>query len=524
MEPIILALALAFVAGLVVRSIGYPPLLGYLLAGFAASAMDLGSAESLEPIAEAGILLLLFTIGLKLRIESLTPVYVWGTALINMAAVIPLTTAVILLVSSFFPQLAIDSQQTAWTLAFALSFSSTVLAVKLFDERGDVTSFYANIAIGILVVQDLLAVVYLSVSLASYPSPFAALLLLIPLFRHQIGRLLRAIGHGELLLLSGVVFALGAAALADFLHVKGGLAALAAGVLLAYSDTRKAKEIHDQLMGLKNLLLIGFFLQIGYYGFPSVPMIVVAGVLSLLLVLRPLIYFSLLTLFGLRARTSYLAGMSLATYSEFGLIVAAVAVTSGTLGVEWVTTLALAMCLSFFIATPLNEKIHFLYRKYQEPLERYERKELLPQERIESLGDADTVVLGMGRVGRTAYESLMERTATKLVGVDENYGVIGRLREQGFNCVRGDAADPDFWQRSKLQSRKLILVSLSNHQENLAVAHMAQELGCIERLCVVARFPDEKQQLEELGCVSFYLYEDTGRDFAEYSQRIASEH
>jgi len=146
-EPLIIVLA--FGAGLLFREFGFPPLLGYLLAGFA------------QPLAEAGILLLLFTVGLKLKPADLQPRYVWGSALAHMVIAVPLTALVIVVVGQLYGPLAFEHAAAPWLLAFALSFSSTVLAIKLFDDRGEGSSFYARNAIGVLVVQDVLAVIFL---------------------------------------------------------------------------------------------------------------------------------------------------------------------------------------------------------------------------------------------------------------------------------------------------------------------------------------------------------------------------
>lgn len=521
MEPLIIVLA--FATGLAFKQFGYPPLLGYLIAGFAAHALGLGSREALAPLADAGILLLLFTIGLKLNPRDLAPRYVWGSAIAHMVIAVPLTAAVILAVGLVYAPLEFDNPWAPWVLAFALSFSSTVLAIKLFDERGESTSFYATNAIGILVVQDVLAVIFLVMSADYWPSPWALALFALPLLRPVIARLLEKAGHGELLMLAGVLLTFGAAAVFESVALKSGLGALVVGMLVAQSSPVKAKELYERLSGLRDLLLIGFFLEIGFYGFPSVPLMIVAVVLSLLVVLRPIIYFALLTRFGLRARTGLLSGLSLFSYSEFGLIVAAIAVDKGTLPAGWITTLALAMSLSFFLATPVNRKAHALYRQHAERLKAHERKTRLPEEVIGSLGDASTVVLGMGRVGRGAFDALRDAGHERIVGVEENYLRAGQLDASGYPCIHGDASDRDFWERTGLAERSMILVSLTNHRENLRVARLARELGYANLLAVSVRYPDECAELEELGCAAYYLYEGTGRDFATFALGRADE-
>jgi len=167
------------------------------VAGFAAHMAGIGDGESLTPLAEAGIILLLFTIGLKLEPANLTPRYVWGSAILHMVIAFPLTAGVIYLVGSLYAPLHFENAIEPWMLAFALSFSSTVLAIKLFDERGESNSFYASIAIGILVVQDVLAVIFLVVTSGHYPSLYAIALLALPLTIPLLRRFLPLLGHVE---------------------------------------------------------------------------------------------------------------------------------------------------------------------------------------------------------------------------------------------------------------------------------------------------------------------------------------
>ncbi len=521
MDPLVLLLA--FVAGLAFRRANMPPLLGFLLAGFVGNALGWSSLEALAPLADAGILLLLFTIGLKLDPKDLAPRYVWGSALLHIVIVVPLTAAALYIVASLYSPLSFQHPAGPWTLAFALSFSSTVLAIKLFDDRGETASFYARIAIGILVVQDVLAVVYLVATSGHWPAPWALALLALPLAAPLLRRLLPAVGHGELLLLAGILFAFGAAALFEAAALKGGLGALVAGMLLKHAHRAKAKEVYEQLHGLQNLLLIGFFVQIGYYGLPSMEMMVISSLIASLTLLRPVVYFAVLTRFGLRARTGWLTGLSLFSYSEFGLIVAAIAVEAEVLRPVWVTTIALALAISFVMATPANRLAHELFRRHEARLLRHESEERLPEERVGSLGDARTVILGMGRIGRGAYDALALIAAESgnfaragIVGVEENVGLVAQRREDGYACIHGDASDRDFWERTGLAQRDTILVGLTIHRENLRVVRMARELGFTGTLGVACRFPDERRELEALGCRAYYLYEDVGGDFARH--------
>ncbi len=512
MDAVIILLALG--AGLIFRRLNYPPLLGYLLAGFLAHELGVGNIDVITPLADLGILLLLFTIGLKLNLKELAAPHVWGTALIHMVIAVLLTVPVIMAAGYWLPALKFTDSVSAWTLAFALSFSSTVFAVKIFDERGESAAFHASIAIGILIIQDIFAVCYLVFTSDKPIEPTALLLLALPLVRPLLLYLQKLSGHGELLVLFGVVCAIGGAELFELVNLKGGLGALLFGVMLGNNE--RANELYKNLLNLKDLFLIGFFLQIGYYGLPSMEMLFVAVSLALLIFLRPLIYYFLLVMFKVRARTAFLSGVALFNYSEFGLIVATIAVTSGILSHEWLTTLALAMSISFFFATPFNTRVHDLFNKNYEFLDKFERDERLPQEIIPNIGDVKVAILGMGRVGQGAYEALQEKYPGMVAGIEENQARVDRLVKKGINCIHGDANDYEFWSQSTLLECEKIFVCLSNHRENMYIVELARETGYENTLAVVSHFDDQQRELEENGCVAFNLFAEAGHGFAKH--------
>jgi glutathione-regulated potassium-efflux system ancillary protein KefC len=203
-------------------------------------------------------------------------------------------------------------------------------------------------------------------------------------------------------------------------------------------------------------------------------------------------------------------------------VVAGFAVSAGILPPEWITTIAVAVTLSFFVATPINSRIHHFYLKYGPMLQRVERKQRLQAEIPANLGDASIVVLGMGRVGQGAYQRLVDLHGETVVGVEENYENVQAHRKAGINCVHGDATDFDFWAHSGLKDKTLILISLTNHSENLVAMELAHELDYSGELAVVSRYPDQREELERLGCIAFNLYGEAGHGFADHvMERLA---
>jgi len=512
LDPIIILLAL--VAGLAVRKIQLPPMLGYLVAGFVVSGIGIETGNFINQLAHAGVTLLLFTIGLKLNIRELATFRVWGVASSHMLISAALFGGLLFLAAPLLVDYYNLSSEAVWTIAFALSFSSTVLAVKVFEGRGEGASMHAKIAIGILVMQDFVAVIYLTLSTGKVPDISALYLLLLLPLRPMLLKLLKSSGHGELIILFGITLAFGGYALFESVGLKGDLGALLVGVLL--SNHKKSSELSKSLLDLKDLFLVGFFLSIGLYGIPQASMLVLALVLALISVIKPMLFFILFTGCRLRARTALLGAFSLSSYSEFGLIVAAIAAANGIISNDWVVILALALAISFFIAVPMNTKSHWFYNRFKQLLYRFERIKRLPEEEPVTLGAATVVVLGMGRVGGGAYEYLTKQYGDKVVGVEENTNKVRSMQEKGINVIHGDASDRDFWYGPDLDHIKLIMVSLTKHAENLDAVSLLKELNYRGQIAVIARFPDELAELKSQGCVAFDLYAEAGHGFAEH--------
>jgi len=149
-------------------------------------------------------------------------------------------------------------------------------------------------------------------------------------------------------------------------------------------------------------------------------------------------------------------------------------------------------------------------------LKSFEKHPRLDAEIVGQLGNANMVVLGMGRVGKGVYNYLKDECAAEVIGVEEDLKRCKDSNALGFDCVHGDATDRDFWERTGLINRDVIYVSLSNHRENLSVVTLARELGYKNTLAVSSQFEEEKTELEALGCISFNVYSNVGTGFAEH--------
>ncbi|MEA2078384.1 MAG: cation:proton antiporter family protein [Pseudomonadota bacterium] len=518
MQADIVAIAIAFILGLGARFVGLPPLVGYLIGGFALYAAGMRASVTLLEFSEMGVTLLLFSIGLKLRLGTLLMPQIWGVASLHMAITVALASLFIyaLGIGGLAAFAGLDLQLLI-LVAFALSFSSTVFAVKVLEEKGEMGSFYGRIAIGILIIQDIAAVIFLAASTGKIPSPWALLLFaLIPL-KPVLHKMLEKSGHGELQVLFGLTLALGGAQIFEMAGVKGDLGALILGVLLA-SHVR-ASELARQLLGFKDLFLVGFFLTIGLSGPLKLDAIWIALLLLLLLVpLKTVLFFALLSAFRVRVRTALLTSLSLANYSEFGLIVAAIAVSSGWLASEWLIIIAIALSVSFIIAAPLNTAAHSLYARFRAALARFEAPRRIAEEAILDPGDAEVIVIGMGRVGSVAYDHVRQQMGDVVLGVDIDDETVETLKDSGRRVMLGSATDPDHWARVQLDANrvKLILLAMPKYEENLFATGQLRALGYSGKIAAIAKYPDEITALQEAGVDRAYnLYAEAGAGFAE---------
>ncbi|MGB5446015.1 MAG: cation:proton antiporter, partial [Psychromonas sp.] len=432
---LLLFIGTAFTFGMVVNFTTLPPMVGFLLAGFVLNFFGFESTEGLVTLANLGVTLLLFSIGLKLDIRTLFKGEVWGGASIHIITSIVFYTLFLstlkLIGLMFFIDLGI---MEVVLVSFALSFSSTVFAVKILEEKSETSSLYGRIAIGILIMQDIFAVLFLTISLGQIPSIWALALLGLPLIRPLLFKLLDRAGHGELLVLYGFFLALVVGAgLFKLVGLKADLGALIAGMLLASHPS--AKNMANSLFNLKELFLICFFLNIGLGGLPNTGHLMVAGILSILLAGKIILYFFTLSQFKLRSRTSLFASFSLANYSEFGLIVASLATAKGWLSQDWLIITAIAVSLSFIIAALLNKYADDLYRRFRIPLKRFQATRLHKDDRPVRVGDAEILVLGMGRIGTGAYDTLKKSYGELVMGIDYDHQKTLSHRTHGRRVI-----------------------------------------------------------------------------------------
>ena len=514
---LVILVSFAFGFGFALTRIGLPPMVGFLLAGFAYNIVGFSQPAGLDLISDLGITLLLFSIGLKLDVKGLLKAEIWGSASAQMGLSTLLIWSALFLGKQYIETPLLDlSWQALLVLGFALSFSSTVYAVKVLEDKGDMTAFYGRIAIGILIMQDLFAVLFLSASAGKLPSIWALSVLALPLIRPILFRLLDHSGRGELFILCGLFFALGVGAeYFTLVGLKPDLGALVVGVLIAGHP--RASELSKALFGFKELMLVGFFLSIGMTGLPTLDMLAASVLLCLLLFLKTGIYHAIVSSFGLRVRTSLFTSLTLTNFSEFGLIVASLAVTQDLLPPDWLLVMAMTVIISFALSSPLSVFAESLYQKLGSRLSFLERDRCHPLEAPIELGQVRAVIFGMGRIGSGAYDELQQVYGNELCGVEHTPERVDQNRALGRNIVLGDASDTEFWRKLKKDvNLELIVLAMPNHQGNIFAVHQLRNLGFDCMVAAIAKYPEEVEELSRLGiCTAYNMYEQAGAGLAK---------
>ncbi|MDP5069462.1 MAG: NAD-binding protein, partial [Congregibacter sp.] len=189
--------------------------------------------------------------------------------------------------------------------------------------------------------------------------------------------------------------------------------------------------------------------------------------------------------------------------------------TQGWVGAEWSGAMSIAIAVSFVVASPLNRVSHRLYRRHRLRLLRHESP-MLRAKRPDTR-NVRVLVLGMGNIGTGAYEAIARSYGREVLGIDDNDRKLAQHFAMHRRVVAADASDPDFWHQISLEELELVMLALTNHQENMLVADLLREMGYQGRIAAVVRFDEEAEALEAKGISAFNLYAQAGEGFAAHA-------
>lgn len=516
-------LVLAATAGLVGVALRQPLIVSYIVVGLVAGPSALGIAEANEPIellAELGVAVLLFLVGLKLDISLIRSVGV-------VAAATGIGQVIFTALVGFFICLALGIDWlTSFYISVALTFSSTIIVIKLLSDKGEIGSLHGRIALGFLIVQDIVVVVAmvvlstLGIGTEAQSSPLglfemvlAAIGVLcgVALFIRNVANPLveRLARSPELLVSFAIGWAAFLAALGDYLGFGKELGGLLAGVSLASTPFREAMS--TRLTSLRDFLLLFFFIALGagldlnLLGADVGPAILLS---LFVLIGNPLIVLAIMGWMGYRKRTGFLAGLTVAQISEFSLIFMAMGLSLGHVTEQAVGLVTLVGLVTIAASVYMILYSHRLYSILAPALGIFERRH--PARETEGQAQArqkevDVIVFGLGRYGGTILQLLRDR-GLRVLGVDFSPMAVRRWNDEGVDTLYGDIADPDFVASLTFQGVRWVVCAIPEHDLGLAQADprvgLVQGLrtnGYRERIAVAASREGSVARLRQAG-------------------------
>jgi Kef-type K+ transport system membrane component KefB len=410
-------------------------------------------------------------------------------------------------------------------VAIALTFSSTIIIVKLLSDKQEIDSLHGRIAIGYLIVQDIV-VVLVMVGLSAFGSeasdaraPWVEALLVVArgvvllggvavLARYVIPHALKALARSqELLVLGAVAWAILMAVVGEEFGFSREVGAFLAGVALASTGYRDA--IGSRLGPLRDFLLLFFFitlgasLQLDLLGAQIVPALILSG---FVLIGKPLIMVLIMGYMSYRRRTGFLAGATAAQISEFSLILAALGVSLGHIDEEALGLITLVGLITITLSTYLIIYSHPIYDRIDAWLRPFERETPYREDLDELMQPAavDVIVFGLGRYGGRIANALHER-GQSVMGVDFDPEAIRRANERGIAAQYGDAEDPDFPASLPLHSSRWIISSLPSLRTNLALLRFLRDRGYTRHIGLTAHHDEDVEPLHDAGADTVLL-------------------
>lgn len=493
-------LTLAGLVGFIGLMLRQPMVVSFIAVGVLTGPSVLGivdSKENIQLLAELGIAVLLFLVGLKLDlnlIRTLGPV-----ALATGLGQVFFTSAI-----GFGIGLALGLDIiTAVYVAVALTFSSTIIIVKLLSDKREVDSLHGRIAVGFLIVQDLVVVLAMMVLSAlgigmsdGGGSPLVqigmvllyGLLMLgfVGLFINFAANPLmaRIARSPELMVTFAIAWAALLAAVGSYLGLSKELGGLLAGISLASTPFREA--IIARLSALRDFLLLFFFIALGsqldlsLLGTQLVPALIFS---LFVLIGNPLIVLAIMGSMGYRKRTGFLAGLTVAQISEFSLIFMAMGLTLGHVGTDSLGLVTLVGLITISLSVYMITYSHSLYGVLEPLLGVFERRTPYREDEAEDPYFAkqsyDVILFGLGRYGKTIAHYL-ESEGYRMMAVDFNPDAVKTWTKKGKAAVYGDACDPNFIAHLPLKGVQWVVSAMPQH--DIGLTHEDPRLVLIDGL------------------------------------------
>lgn len=521
-------LVMAGLIGFVAVQCRQPLIIAFILTGLLAGPDVLhiiGTQDSpvIETLAQFGIALLLFMVGLKLDIR-----------LIRQTGAVTLATGglqvSLTFVFGFLLALALGFELViSCFIGLALSFSSTIIVVKMLSDKRVIDSLYGRISLGILIVQDL-AVILITVlvtmllgggeegaaggvgTLFMIPLKALALIIATGVFIRYIANPLTKIlaRNSELMLIFCIAFAIFMAALCDTIHFSKELGGLLAGIALA--STPYNNIIAARLAALRDFLLLFFFVNLGAHmsltgiGEQLLPALMFS---AFVLFGKPLLIMVVMYMMRYRKRTGFMTGLTLSQISEFSLILMAMGLSAGLVDQSALNLITLVGLITMGVSTYAiaHSSGIFNYLENHTALFRRGKGHDYQEEKQheEMHKDYDVIIFGLGRYG-SALARLFQKRGHDVLAVDFDPEAIENAQEIGISAVYGDAADPEFLTHLPLDKTQVIIFSFHHYMTGPLItdlrrtlAKALRERGYKGHIAATSHHPEQDKDLPEHG-------------------------
>lgn len=508
-----LVLIIATALGLIARLLKQPLILAYLIAGVIIGPFALGLVQNFEIIknfASIGIVFLLFLIGLELNPRKLLEI--GGSALAVAVAQILFSGLIYYLAATIFGLTGVS----ALFLAAALTFSSTAIIVTLLSNRNDLNSLHGKIIVGVLLVQDFVAIILLtffsgissggslSIRELSFQISARAIVLfaltylvgqyLLPITFHRIAR------SQELLFLSGLAWCFCLSMVALSLGFSAEIGAFLAGITLA--PLPYSAHIAAKTKPLRDFFIMIFFIYLGTsLVFTNLTALIKPALIFSLLILlaNPFIVMIIMALLGYRKRTSFITGLTLTQTSEFSFIVVVLGAKINLFPKEIVTLTSLVAIFTVFVSTYLisntNKIYHWLwpYLKFLDSGQIKNDLYNIPEDLENHI-----ILIGCNRIGSIVLETL-KKNHEKVAIIDFDPKKIRALTENKENCYFGDAADQDIVEHLHVQKAKMVISTIDKIEENEMVLKIYRKANHRLKIVLMAQTSEDALELYAAG-------------------------
>ena len=505
-------LAIAAVAGMLATRLRQPLIVAFIGVGILVGPTGTGwvvADGTIELLARMGIAILLFLVGLRLDLHLIRTT--GPVALATGLGQVAFTSVIGYLIAI---ALGMDTV-TALYVAVALTFSSTIIIVKLLSDKRELEQLHGRIAVGFLIVQDIV-VVMVMIALTAFGQQTGGNLTLdiMLVFAKGLG-LLAGMGvlmqyilpwllphiarSQELLVLFGVAYAVSVAALSEWLGFSSEVGAFLAGVSLATTPFRDA--LGARLVSLRDFLLLFFFLELGAkLEFTDAAQQIIDAVIFSLFVLigNPLIVILIMAAMRYPVRVGFLAGLTVAQISEFSLILAALGLSLGHITNATVSLITIVGLITIGGSTYLILYSHQIYDRIKRWLAVFERTGSRTTGPTDTDTDTDVILYGLGRFGGHVADRL-SRTGYRVLAVDFDPQCVANNNRPGVTAVFGSAEDVHFLETLPLSGTPYVISTLPLLEANKALLHGLRQHNYQGTIALTAHTRDDAKQLRAAG-------------------------